>query len=131
MDDTMGMQYRFKYHECHTTRQKSMACGLDPDWEWFQIPLDLQEQGEGSHYAPFTFHFTEKIGAEKFNFSNRMLITTDNERNKSAAFDRRLERGWFKFGGRVGCSEHGMSSSFENTMTGKIRLRDRPGFTTF
>ena len=87
-----------------------IACGLTEEWKWFQFPLRLENLDEISNNSEFTFKmFTEAFCMEmkpRYPF----FVTTDNENKMKAAFDGRWETADCNFGGRIGCTEHALST---------------------
>jgi len=89
-----------------------IGCGIDENFQYFEFPLCLKTLDDESKDAVFTFNFL-KNELNFASFSSPLFVCTDNEAKMKAAYDGRYDDENFNFGGRVGCTEHSLSTCIE------------------
>ena len=108
-----------------------IACGLTEEWKWFQFPLRLENLDDVSHDSEFTYKMFEEAFCLEMKPRYPFFVTTDNENKMKAAFDGRWETADHNFGGRIGCSEHALSTCLTYVLDAepkghcKLELKDQ------
>ena len=108
-----------------------IACGLTDEWKWFQFPLRLENLDEVPHDSEFTFKIFDEAFCSDVKPRYPFFVTTDNENKMKAAFDGRWETADHNFGGRIGCTEHALSTCLTNVLDAepkghcRLELKDK------